>query len=74
MSIFVTNSSLWDPVNQFHSVWLANFVMLRTCLTVNGNPTIIYIHDRYQFEVRNLCPESRIWEGLFIDIYGTDLN
>ena len=33
---------------------------------------IIYIHDRYHFEVRNVCPESRIWEGLFIDIYGTD--
>ena len=28
----------------------------------------------YQFEVRNLCPESRIWESLFIDIYGADLK
>ena len=33
-----------------------------------------HIYDRYHFEVRNLCPESRIWEGLFIDIYGTDLK
>ena len=44
----------------------------KTCSGHGG--LIIYIHDRYQFEVRNLCPESRIWESLFIDIYGTDLK
>ena len=50
-------------------------IILSTRVTCSGHGgLIVYIHDRHQFEVRNLCPESRIWESLFIDIYGTDLK
>ena len=66
----------WLSENDNTSIYhIPNYNIVHQGKTCSGHGgLIIYIHDRYQFEVRNLCPESRIWESLFIDIYGTDLK
>ena len=35
---------------------------------------IIYLHEKYCYEVRNLYSSSDIWEGLFIDVTGHNLR
>lgn len=35
---------------------------------------IIYLHEKYKYRVRNMYDSSSIWEGLFIDIEGADLD
>ena len=35
---------------------------------------IIYWHEKYCYEVRNLCSSSDIWEGLFIGVTGHNLR
>ena len=35
---------------------------------------IIYLHEKYCCQVRNLCRSSDIWEGMFIDITGHNLR
>ena len=44
----------------------------KTCTGHGG--LITYIHDKFNFTIRDLCPESDIWEGLFVDIYNEDIN
>ena len=34
---------------------------------------IIYLNENYSYTIRNLCNGSNIWEGLFIDINGSNL-
>ena len=41
--------------------------------TSNGG-LIIYLHEKYCYEVRNLYSNSDIWEGLFIDVTGHNLR
>ena len=35
---------------------------------------IIYVHERYQYNIRNLYESSAIWKGLFLDNYGANLK
>ena len=35
---------------------------------------IIYPSEMYSFKLRNLCNDSDIWEGLFIDVMGHNLR
>ena len=35
---------------------------------------IIYLHEKYCYEVRNLYSSSDIWQGLFIDVTGHNLR
>ena len=35
---------------------------------------IIYLSEMYSFKLRNLCNDSDIWEGLFIDVMGHNLR
>ena len=35
---------------------------------------IIYQSEMYSFKLRNLCQNSDIWEGLFIDVMGLNLR
>ena len=35
---------------------------------------IIYLNEMYSFKLRNLCNDSDIWEGLFIDVMGHNLR
>ena len=35
---------------------------------------IIYLHEKYCYQVRNLYSSSDIWEGLFIDVTGHNLR
>ena len=35
---------------------------------------IIYLSEMYFFKLRNLCNDSDIWEGLFIDVMGHNLR
>jgi hypothetical protein len=35
---------------------------------------IIYLHNKYNFEIIDCCPNSNTWEGLFISIFGSTLE
>ena len=35
---------------------------------------IIYLSEMYSYKLRNLCNDSDIWEGLFIDVMGHNLR
>ena len=35
---------------------------------------MIYLSEMYSFKLRNLCNDSDIWEGLFIDVMGHNLR
>jgi hypothetical protein len=42
-------------------------VLPATCSTHGG--LVIYIHNTFTFDIRNLYSPSKIWEGLFVDIF-----
>jgi len=35
---------------------------------------LIYLNEEYSYKIRDICPESKIWEGLFIDVTGSNLR
>ena len=50
-----------------------NIIHQGTKCTKHGG-LIIYLSEMYSFKLRNLCNDSDIWEGLFIDVMGHNLR
>ena len=50
-----------------------NIIHQGTKCTKHGG-LIIYLSEMYSFKLRNLCNDSDIWEGLFIDVTGHNLR
>ena len=60
-----------DDVNFFQ---IPNYNIIHQGKTCSGHGgLIIYLHENYSWQVRQLHEQSDTWEGLFIDIYGDNL-
>jgi exonuclease III len=59
-------------VNLFSLSGYTAIVLPASCSSHGG--LIIYIHDDFTFNVRDIYKKSDAWEGLFIDIYHTSFS
>ena len=55
---------IWRTISVFHRV--------RDVVLMGG--LIIYLHKRFNYIVKDVCPTSDIWEGLFVDIFESQNN
>ena len=54
---------------------MPNYNLIHKGKTCSGHGgLLIYLHQRYSYNIRNLYESSDIWEGLFINIYGANLK
>ena len=54
---------------------LENYICIsqgKRCCAHGG--LIIYLHKRFNYIVKDVCPTSDIWEGLFVDIFESQHN
>ena len=54
---------------------MPNYNLIHKGKTCSGHGgLLIYLHQRYSYNIRNLYESPDIWEGLFINIYGANLK
>ena len=60
-----------SDLSQYH---IPNYNIIHQGHNCSGHAgLIIYLHERYQYNIRNLCEISAVWEGLFLDIHDANL-